>query len=547
MLKRSKIYGFFLLFSCIFNIGVVHAGAAESYDDLVALFKEWRDFEAPELIEGVPQYTPAAMQKKEKGLQVFRKRLRAIDTSGWPVSSKADYYLVQAEMNGFEFYLRVLRPWFRDPVFYLPFQGSAGPAMQGLSFWEYEFPLSEEDKKSFSKSLIAVPNIYDQAKANLTEAASDLAAIAINAIEQETSFYEQLEEGFAETHPDLQKDVRNAQKALRDYGKWLEKKRPTMTAAAGIGKENYNWWLQKVHLFPYTWEKSKTTVENEYSRVVTFLMLEEHRNRELPPINVVRTVDQFYANLFQSINYTIDFLRDKDFLTVPDWLQADIYVNEDSAAMFQGDVTDPSVDGKIRRREILPGEAGHEFTGHALDGMAHSLDKRVIRGADPLFNMAWLRTEGWAVALEELLMQAGILDERPRRGREIVYLMNSSHVSFALPDLKMHNNEINFEQAVRYCADLMPRGWSEHDGTIWQSPESFEIQSTLRFPGFHTGVLTGKAYIMKMMREQVMKLGDKFVLKDFVDQFRGSGIIPLSLIRMEMTGDESEVRELLDF
>ena len=41
------------------------------------------------------------------------------------------------------------------------------------------------------------------------------------------------------------------------------------------------------------------------------------------------------------------------------------------------------------------------------------------------YNMEWLRAEGFAVASEELFMIAGVLDDRPQRGREIPYLMVS--------------------------------------------------------------------------------------------------------------------------
>ena len=44
------------------------------------------------------------------------------------------------------------------------------------------------------------------------------------------------------------------------------------------------------------------------------------------------------------------------------------------------------------------------------------------------YNMEWLRAEGFAVASEELFMIAGVLDDRPQRGREIPYLMVCSRV-----------------------------------------------------------------------------------------------------------------------
>ena len=100
-----------------------------TYEDLVSLFQEFREFQEPAEINGVPDYTEAAMKEKRLGLNKFRTRLEAIDPNGWPTQEKADYVLVWAEMNGMEFYHDVLKPWSRDPVFYLPSQGGAGPVI----------------------------------------------------------------------------------------------------------------------------------------------------------------------------------------------------------------------------------------------------------------------------------------------------------------------------------------------------------------------------------------------------------------------------------
>ena len=72
-------------------------------------------------------------------------------------------------------------------------------------------------------------------------------------------------------------------------------------------------------------------------------------------------------------------------------------------------------------REILPGET-HEFVGHLFDEKRQQRQREageVIRGEERLYNMEWLRAEGFAVASEELFMIAGVLDDRPQRGREI--------------------------------------------------------------------------------------------------------------------------------
>ena len=87
----------------------------------------------------------------------------------------------------------------------------------------------------------------------------------------------------------------------------------------------------------------------------------------------------------------------------------------------------------------------------------------------------------------------------------------------------------------------MPYGWSHEDEPmVW-----YEQQSNLRFPGFHTGVVVGKAQFMKLFRERAMQLGDKFNLRQFIDEFLAAGMIPISLTRWEMTGLTDEIEKLL--
>src|SRR5512132_4168100 len=73
------------------------------YEDLVSLFGEWRSFQRPKLVDGVPDYTAAAMAAQQRELVHWQSRLAAIDPSGWPVSRQVDYHVVRAEMNGLDF------------------------------------------------------------------------------------------------------------------------------------------------------------------------------------------------------------------------------------------------------------------------------------------------------------------------------------------------------------------------------------------------------------------------------------------------------------
>ena len=58
--------------------------------DLVALFADWRAFQKPKLVDGVPDYTAAAMAAQQRELAGYQRRLAGIDTTGWPVSQQVD-------------------------------------------------------------------------------------------------------------------------------------------------------------------------------------------------------------------------------------------------------------------------------------------------------------------------------------------------------------------------------------------------------------------------------------------------------------------------
>ena len=557
MFKRNPatIAGIILIF--ITSLAVHGSATASEYDDLVALFNEFREYQEPQITNGVPDYTPAAMRTKYAGLKEFQERLAAMTIDDWPIWQEVDYHLVRAEMNAVEFHHRVLKPWARDPGFYSIRQGDAGPSMNVERFlsplFDMELPLSREDEAKAQAILVALPRIYEQARSNLTEASGDLAELAIRDNVREARIFDDIANQSQAHHPALAASAKRAGDAIRDYVEWLKQNKHKMTAPAGIGKENYSWWMRNVQLSPWGWEESNAIIQREYDRIIVFLKLEEQRNRKLPPLEVTMSEKAWEESLRQALHYVVEFLRDEEIMTVPDWVNPrDYYARREGDDLPDiPDIDDldgspsedflpenTSIDTKVRQRELLPGET-HEYVGHMLDGQREDrLTKSPIRSAGRRYNMGSMRLEGWAVALEELLMQAGVLDERPRKGREMEYLMNASHMSLAIPDMKMHANEINLTEARRLCAEIMPRGWSQEDeGMVW-----FEMKSNVRNPGgFHSNVVTGKAYFMKLFRERAQELGDKFVLRDFIDEFLSAGIIPMSLIRWEMTGNSDDI------
>ena len=160
--------------ACLFGTLPLAASCAEgtgvepnSYEALTELFADWREFEAPPLLDGAPDYTAERFAAAYEAFAQYRARLDAIDPSGWPIAQQVDWHIVNAEMNGFDFNHRVLKPWVRDPAFYQSIwtYQSDVPAHEGpthhavLELWTYEFPLSADEEQRMIGDLRVIPRL----------------------------------------------------------------------------------------------------------------------------------------------------------------------------------------------------------------------------------------------------------------------------------------------------------------------------------------------------------------------------------------------------
>jgi hypothetical protein len=505
-----------------------------THAELVELFREFREFQKPELKDGVPNYSAAAMQKQWNGLKDFQLRLADMDISDWPRSQQVDFHIVKAEMNGLEFYHRILKPWQRDPVFYLFSQAGAGPVAYGRPRLS-RLPLPDVEREDLEQKLRAVPPLLDQARANLNDASGDLALIAIYFLKDEIALYETLNNRLMEHHPELLPAVADAKAAVSAYGDWLEKNKGSMTALPGVGKEHYNWYLKNVQLVPFTWEELLPSLEREYEQAVAALKIEENRNRNLPPLKLVSSQEEYQRLWSETEKYLKRFVEENEIFTIPDYIES-----YDPGEWWNSPGSGHAQDffEQCRDRDMLA-EVCHNYLGHNLDGLRHSRDDRPIRGENRLYAIDMIRSEGVAYGFEELLRLAGMYADRPR-GPEIHFAMKAFRVVRGLADLKLHSHDFTLEEAIQFCYDYTPHQWMLKDGfEAW-----YEMQTSLRFPGWHMGFNLGKMQLFNLIEDGARVRRDDFVLGDYIDEFFAAGMIPFSLTRWEMLGLTDEIEKL---
>ena len=176
-----------LRISCLVLVSIAPAffpqsGFADDYNQLIRLFKEWRKFERPPMFKGAPDYRAKTFTSRHVKFKKLQERLNSMDLKGWTVPQKVDWHVVRAEMNGYDFNHRVLKPWVRDPAFYQSIwmarsdvPGHEGPTHHAVvEFWTYKFPLSNSEESRLIKELSVIPPLMLQARENLTGNAREL-------------------------------------------------------------------------------------------------------------------------------------------------------------------------------------------------------------------------------------------------------------------------------------------------------------------------------------------------------------------------------------
>lgn len=513
-----------------------------SYQGLTRLFEEWRAFERPAQRNGAPDYTVAAMAQKHAELRNWIARLSAIDTTGWTTEQQIDWHLVRTEMNGLDFSIRVLKPWERDPAWYVtvwPDQSDTpdheGPTNHAaIEIWKYAFPLTSESQARLAAELRSIPPLLQQARLNLTGNARDLWSAGTGSVRNQVRDLDDLSRRVAGAGPSLADAIRDARQASVDFVAWLEQQAPSKTGPSGIGKENYNWSLRHVHLIPLTWDDEVAILKRELARSHASLRLEEQRNAGRPQIVPVRNEEEYRRRANASVDRLMKFIADRDVITVKPNMDPALrpkigsFVPVEQRNFF-------SIATHLEPNTLYT----HFYHWWDLAQMRDEPHASPIRRGALLYNIWDSRSEGMATAFEEAMMHAGLFDDNPR-AREIVWIMLAQRAARGLGALYAQSNEYTMKQAADFQVRWTPRGWMSPTLDLL----GFEQQLYLRQPGYGTSYVTGKYLLDDLMREMSELKGTQFSLREYYDAINGAGMIPVSLIRWQLTGNADQIRLL---
>lgn len=523
---------------------------ANSYPALVQLFDDWRAFNQAAVSGGVPDYSAATMTAKAARLPEYKARLAALDSSGWTISQINDKRLVEAEMNGLDFYFRVLKPWARDPGFYLTVfpDMSDVPAHEGtyaepvIDFFPYRWPLDASDQAELAARLETVAPLLAQARVNLASStAHDLWAYGAQGFLDQAEALANLEAGklvlrdldgyravsLAGASPRLKAAVASARVASSDFAAWIKAEAPKRTGPSGVGKDNYDWWLKNVMLSPYSFDDQVVLLQRELDRSLASLRLEEVRNRNLAPTSEVADPKAYRQLAEQRAERLWRFLVDAGFMENTPWSKAALIAQT-------VDYTPPEKRNFFTHINALDPTPlmTHFVHWNELARLKNAPHPSPIRRQAPMWNIYADRSEGYATAMEEVLMQAGLYDDIPR-GRELVWIMLANRAARGLASLRVQANEIGLDEAGKFHAAWTPRGFSDPKSHL----VGFEQLLYLRQPGYGPSYIIGKAqldHLLAAASHRAEMSGRSYSNRDTFAAIYASGIVPWTLVEEEV-------------
>ena len=526
------------------------AAMPASHAAFLQLFEDWRRYLAPPMKGYLPDYSAAAMQRKAAELPAFHQRLKAIDRAGWPVTADNDYRLVEAEMNGADFNFRVLMPWGRDPTFYanvfadwsdVPLH--EGPyAQPHIDLYNFKYPLSTADQTKLAAMLSAVPDMLQAARINLKGSnAKDLWSYGDRAFKEQSAALTALEAGtlvmrtldgptpatMTGAKPKLLKAIRDARAATDSFAAWIASEAPGKTGPAGVGKENYDWYVKNVELLPYSWQDQEVLLRRELERSIAALREEEVRNRALPPISPIedpvayRKMAEAKAAKFAKFIVDTGLIPDRPYVRPAVDGQTGNYVPLEKRNFFS----------HITALDPLP-LVSHAIHWVDLARLRAEPNASPIRRAPALFSIYANRSEGYATAFEEIAMRAGLYDDIPH-GRELVWIALANRAARGLASLYVQSGEMDLAQAGKFHAEWTPRGWSDPESPL----VGFEQLLYARQPGYGPSYVTGKLQLDRLLANashEAEQAGKPFVLSDVLARTYAAGILPWPLLELEV-------------
>lgn len=504
-------------------------------------------------------YSAGALAARRARVTALSTQVRAMNAAAWSRDDQIDRVLFLAQLEGTDFFDRVLERPETDPQVYVSECASAI-----FSLLKKEYAPKSDRARAATARLRAMPALLEQGKQALTKPYGLYARLAISSARSMDSLFGpslmSLADGLAPQDRAALVTARDtALLALRGFASWLEAARQGRPEFVPMGREKYDWMLRHVYLLPLDATQVAMLGEAELARYRGLeSLLPDPRMANPDPSrasSIPRDQQAFLAAYESRQAEMIRFLKERRLVTLPPTLgpfsirqlpdafkptspggfmnPPGLYDKDPGGFYFIPTYDPKSLNFYIRAaiedpRPIL----GHEgIPGHFLQiSIANALPNEIRREhGDGVF------IEGWALYTEEMLMRTGLYPEGSAAQGQILRLSRYRAARIGV-DVNLHTGRWSFEEAVKY--------FMEAGGLDRESAEG-EAAGAAASPSQKITYMVGKWQIMRLLGRYRDREGARFTLGGYHDALLVNGSLPLSIVEWLLLDDRTMLDAVL--
>ena len=558
----------FLRYLAVLSLLFAHniLARADSLSELSDSFWQWRAQEQPFTDDDIPRierpaglvvdWSPQTIAQRLQQLDLFEQRWKGLTPSAQTsVHDQVDYRLLGSALARVRWELAIQQTWKRNPQFYV--DQTLGSVFILLL---QPPPFAESRQQEIVARVKQIPATLQAARKNLTDMRQPFVQLAIESLDQVSERSQKMETALAPqlsaaNNEALQQATPAALTALTQYRAWLETKLPTARKDTAIGRENYLFFLRNVALLPYTPEQLLAMGKQEWSRSVAFEAYQQARLNGRPPAPLFPSADAQIQAEKVAEERVRTFLTDQLILTVPKWMKhyhnllLPAYLESFQDLGETDDLTGPSrldQDGTSYIRTPSP-DLGFFNLSTAHDPRPILIHEGVPghyfqlclgwHNPDPIRRHYYDSgaNEGLGFYAEEMMLQAGLLDDNPYT-RETIYSFMRLRALRVEVDVKLALGEFTLQQAADYLARTVPmdRATALDEAAMFSST-----------PGQGISYQIGKLQITQLLSDARRVQGAGFSMLQFNNFVWNNGNVPIALQRWELLQDATQVPQAI--
>ncbi len=516
----------------------------------------------------LPACSQTDIQREIARNQRALRDLRRIPASKFSATSQFDATVLQSLINGHLLDLTSIRMWAKDPNFY-----NTRAANALFTLIERDFAPIDERLKSLIARESRVPDLLNSARANVVDPPAVYTKVAIEEVQAQIGFLQNVlpqavvGAQSAALKAEFAKVNQGAIAAYQQFLDYLQKGlTPRSQGNFAIGAQNYQKKLLYDEMVDTPLKDLLKIGHDEMKRVQSlFTQAANIIDPTKSPLQVFQNVTQSSPDAGQIkgsaqsvLNNLRQFVLTHEIVTVPpapipqvaetpSFMRALTFASMDTPGPFEKHsiqsffyVTLPGPAWSEERTEQLLRFfntyavrviAIHEvYPGHYVQFLWLKQAPSKTRKLEPFLKPVGTNSEGWAHYCEEMMLEQGYGEGDPSL---LLVQLQASLVRLCryLAGIQMHTQGMTVEQAT----DLFQQ-------QAYMEPANAEREA-LRgtFDPTYLAYTLGKLEIMKLREDYKQKVGDKFNLKAFHDQFLSYGIVPVKMIRDQMLQDGTPV------